>query len=213
MMTNSISPVVRLVDDDYTVLDALTVFLEMADMTVRRYSSAQAFLDEDDPDVPGVLVLDVRMPGMSGIELQAELKRRKIDLPVIFLSAHGDIEMAAEAVRAGAMNFLVKPPKPEKLLALIREAVAKSIEDRRGKRYGDLLEKLWETLTPAERQVAVMVAKGLGNAVVAEALCVAERTVRSHKESIYRKLEVENAVELSDFLRDLDTYGRRKVES
>ena len=177
-------------------------------MTVRRYSSAQTFLDEDDPDVPGVLVLDVRMPGMSGIELQAELKRRKIDLPVIFLSAHGDIEMAAEAVRAGAMNFLVKPPKPEKLLALIREAVAKSIEDRRGKRYGDSLEKLWETLTPAERQVAVMVAKGLGNAVVAEALCVAERTVRSHKESIYRKLEVENAVELSDFLRDLDTYGR-----
>jgi len=150
---------------------------------------------------------------MSGIELQAELKRRKIDQPVIFLSAHGDIEMAAEAVRAGAMNFLVKPPKPEKLLALIREAVAKSIEDRRGKRYGDSLEKLWETLTPAERQVAVMVAKGLGNAVVAEALCVAERTVRSHKESIYRKLEVENAVELSDFLRDLDTYGRREVES
>ena len=209
MMTNSISPVVRLVDDDYTVLDALTVFLEMADMTVRRYSSAQAFLDEDDPDVPGVLVLDVRMPGMSGIELQAELKRRKIDLPVIFLSAHGDIEMAAEAVRAGAMNFLVKPPKPEKLLALIREAVAKSIEDRRG----NSLEKLWETLAPAERQVTVMVAKGLGNAVVAEALCVAERTVRSHKESIYRKLEVENAVELSDFLRDLDTYGRREVES
>lgn len=113
MMTNSISPVVRLVDDDYTVLDALTVFLEMADMTVRRYSSAQAFLDEDDPDVPGVLVLDVRMPGMSGIELQAELKRRKIDQPVIFLSAHGDIEMAAEAVRAGAMNFLVNLPNPK----------------------------------------------------------------------------------------------------
>ena len=204
MMTNSISPLVRLVDDDYTVLDALTVFLEMADMTVRRYSSAQAFLNEDDTDIPGVLVLDVRMSGMSGIELQAEMKRRKIDLPIIFLSAHGDIEMAAEAVRAGAMNFLVKPPKPEKLLALIREAVVKSIEDRRGKRYGDSLVKLWETLTPAERQVAGMVAKGLGNA---------ERTVRSHKESIYRKLEVENAVELSDFLRDLDTYGRRETES
>lgn len=210
MMTNSISPLVRLVDDDYTVLDALTVFLEMADMTVRRYSSAQAFLNEDDTDIPGVLVLDVRMSGMSGIELQAE---RKIDLPIIFLSAHGDIEMAAEAVRAGAMNFLVKPPKPEKLLALIREAVVKSIEDRRGKRYGDSLVKLGETLTPAERQVAGMVAKGLGNAVVAEALSVAERTVRSHKESIYRKLEVENAVELSDFLRDLDTYGRRETES
>ena len=188
MMTNSISPLVRLVDDDYTVLDALTVFLEMADMTVRRYSSAQAFLNEDDTDIPGVLVLDVRMSGMSGIELQAEMKRRKIDLPIIFLSAHGDIEMAAEAVRAGAMNFLVKPPKPEKLLALIREAVVKSIEDHRGKRYGNSLVKLWE------------------------ALSVAERTVRSHKESIYRKLEVENAVELSDFLRDLDTYGRQETE-
>ena len=91
--------------------------------------------------------------------------------------------------------------------------MVKSIEDRRGKRYGDSLVKLWETLTPAERQVAGMVAKGLGNAVVAEALSVAERTVRSHKESIYRKLEVENAVELSDFLRDLDTYGRRETES
>ena len=115
--------------------------------------------------------------------------------------------MAAEAVRAGAKNFLVKPPKPEKLTALIDETVAECEALYRNRAYGAKLEALWATLTAAEKQVAVMVAKGLTNAVVADALGVAERTVRSHREAVYRKLDVENAVELGDFLREKAAYG------
>lgn len=202
-----VNPLVRIIDDDVSILNALTVFLQMADMQVARYENAVQFLDEDDFSIPGVLVLDVRMPGMSGIELQAELKKRRIDLPVVFLSAHGDIEMAAEAVRAGAKNFLVKPPKSEKLLELIKEATAESLEADREKHYGEALKADWMSLTPSERGVAALVAKGLSNAVVAEALGISERTVRSHKEEIYAKLDVQNAVELSDFIRDLNQYG------
>ena len=100
-----------MVDDDPTVLKALQTYLELADFVVRTYEGAEAFLEKDDPETPGCVVLDVRMPRMSGIELHRELLRRKIDLPVIFLSGHGDIEMAVAAVKAGAKTFLVKPPK------------------------------------------------------------------------------------------------------
>lgn len=206
-MKTTVHPLVRLVDDDAGVREALTAFLQMADYETAAFASAADFLNTDDHDRPGCVVLDVRMPDMNGLELQAEMKRRGIVLPVIFLSAHGDIEMAAEAVRAGAKNFLVKPPKPEKLTALIDEAVAECEVLYRNRVYGVKLEALWTTLTAAEKQVAVMVAKGLTNAVVADALGVTERTVRSHREAVYRKLDVENAVELGDFLRKRAAYG------
>ena len=183
-MKTTVHPLVRLVDDDAGVREALTAFLQMADYETAAFASAADFLNTDDHDRPGCVVLDVRMPDMNGLELQAEMKRCGIALPVIFLSAHGDIEMAAEAVRAGAKNFLVKPPKPEKLTALIDEAVAECEALYRNRAYGAKLEALWATLTAAEKQVAVMVAKGLTNAVVADALGVAERTVRSHREAV-----------------------------
>lgn len=201
------SPIVRIVDDDASVREALTVYLQMADYGTVAYPSAAQFLEEDDHARPGCLVLDVRMPDMNGIELQGEMKRRGIELPVIFLSAHGDIEMAADAVRAGAKGFLVKPPKLEKLTALIDESLIESQETMRGHAYGATLDEAWKTLTAAEEQVAMMVAKGLTNAVVAQALGITERTVRAHREAIYRKLDVENAVELADFLRDREAYG------
>lgn len=201
-------PVIRIVDDDQTVRNALTVFLQMADLNVRCYESAGRFLNEDDFTRPGVVILDVRMPEMNGIECQMEMKRRRIELPIIFLSAHGDIEMAAEAVRAGAKNFLVKPPKSEKLLALVEEAMAESVERTKERAYGRSLERQWMLLTPAEQRVAAMVAKGLSNSVVAEALELSERTIRAHKEAIYRKLDIENAVELAEFLRErADFFG------
>ena len=206
-MRHKTEPLVRIVDDDPSVREALTTFLGMADYRTRAYASAAAFLKEDDAVRPGCLVLDVRMPDMNGIELQAEMKRRGIGLPVIFLSAHGDVEMAADAVRAGAKGFLVKPPKLEKLTALIDESIRESLEQGRNQAYGATLDAAWRTLTAAEEQVAVMVAKGLPNALVAQTLGIAERTVRAHREAVYHKLDVENAVELSDFLRDRCRYG------
>lgn len=200
--------VVRLVDDDESVLRALSVFLAFDDWQLRTYSSADAFLSEDDFSRPGCAVLDVRMPGMSGIELFEEMRRRGIGLPVIFLSAHGDIEMAVEAVRRGAKTFLVKPPKPEKLLEAISQATVDDWERRREEAYAASLDSQWKKLTPAEAQVAVMVGKGLSNAVIAEAIGVSERTVRAQRASIYEKLDIENAVELSDFLHELQDAGK-----
>ena len=199
--------VVRLVDDDESVLAALSVFLSFDDWQVRTYADATAFLDEDNLDAPGCVVLDVRMPGMSGIELFDEMKRRGIGLPVIFLSAHGDIEMAVEAVRRGAKTFLVKPPKTEKLLEAITLATAGDWERRRKESYAASLSAQWRSLTPAEQQVAVMVGKGLSNAVISEAIGVSERTVRAQRASVYAKLDIENAVELADFLHELHFAG------
>ena len=145
---------VRVVDDDPTVRRALTVFLTMDEWPVAAYPSAQTFLAEDDLSVPGCLVLDIRMPGMSGIELHREMIRRGIDLPVIFLSAHGDVEMAVEAIERGAMTFLVKPPQPEKLLETVAKAVAGNLTKRRAAEDEKRLLELWHGLTAAERRVA-----------------------------------------------------------
>ena len=209
--------VVRIVDDDESILKALTVFLSFDDWRVRTYAGAAAFLASDDFETPGCIILDVRMPGMSGLELFEELLRRGIELPVVFLSAHGDIEMAVEAVRRGAKTFLVKPPKPEKLLEVLESVTADDWERRRKEAYAASLAEEWEKLTPAEAQVAVMVGKGLSNAFIAEAVGVAERTVRAHRASIYEKLDIENAVELADFIHELHdaeaALGRPKARS
>ena len=209
--------VVRIVDDDESILKALTVFLSFDDWRVRTYAGAAAFLASDDFETPGCIILDVRMPGMSGLELFEELLRRGIKLPVVFLSAHGDIEMAVEAVRRGAKNFLVKPPNPEKLLEVLESVTADDWERRRKEAYAASLAEEWKKLTPAEAQVAVMVGKGLSNAFIADAVGVAERTVRAHRASIYEKLDIENAVELADFIHELHdaeaALGRPKARS
>lgn len=209
--------VVRIVDDDESILKALSVFLSFDDWRVRTYAGAAAFLASDDFETPGCIILDVRMPGMSGLELFEELLRRGIELPVVFLSAHGDIEMAVEAVRRGAKTFLVKPAKPEKLLEVLESVTADDWERRRKEAYAASLAEEWKKLTPAEAQVAVMVGKGLSNAFIAEAVGVAERTVRAHRASIYEKLDIENAVELADFIHELHdaeaALGRPKARS
>lgn len=132
--------------------------------------------------------------------------RRKIDLPIIFLSAHGDIEMAVQAVHKGAKNFLVKPPKLETLLEEIESAIELNISNRKDQAFGRVLMQQWNQLTEAEKENARMVAKGLTNQVIAEVRGISERTVRSQRASVYDKLEVENAAELAAFLHDLDHY-------
>lgn len=194
---------IRLIDDEESVLRAQSTFLTMAGYRVQSYQGALAFLEQDDFSVPGCLVLDVRMPQMSGIELQNVMLERKIDLPIIFLSAHGDIEMAVEAVRKGAKSFLVKPPQLDKLTDLIEEAVADNLKSRSDKRMAEEFEEQWAMLTESEKQVALMVGKGLMNSVIGEVLDMTERTVRGHREAVYEKLEVSNAAELATFIHEL----------
>ena len=189
-------PLVRVVDDDPTVLKALQTYLELADFAVHTYEGAEAFLEKDDPETPGCVILDVRMPRMSGIELHGELLRRKIDLPVIFLSGHGDIEMAVAAV------------KMEELERVIAEAIEENAEHRAKRRDYLSLRQDVEKLTPTETLVARMVVKGITNAVIADALGMAERTVKAHRAAVFEKLGVENALELSDFFHEIDDYSR-----
>lgn len=204
-MSAELAVLIRIVDDDLTVCEAQSFFLRMAGFDVATYENPKDFLSKDDLSRPGCMILDVRMPEMTGLELQMEMKRQKIDLPIIFLSAHGDIEMAIDCVQKGAFNFLVKPPVPEKLLELVEEAVKKNRQDRRQAQYVAQLQAQFETLTPAERRVAVMIAKGLSNKVVAETLGVSERTVQTQRANVYAKLECENAVEVSEFLHETES--------
>lgn len=197
------TPIIRIVDDDKTVSDSLSFFWNLAGLQTRSFSSAEDFLRSDDPERLGCLILDVRMEGMTGIELQAELKRKDSDLPIIFLSAHGDIEMAVNCVENGAFNFLVKPPDPDKLLELVNQAVAKNKQVRREKAYAERLREQFETLTAAEKKVSYQIAKGLPNSRIAEILEISERTVQSHRANIFAKLDLENPVELNEFLREM----------
>ncbi len=208
-MNKSSQPLIRLVDDDASVLKAQSLFLEVAGYEVKSYSSALEFLENDDFSKLGCLVLDVRMPKMSGLELQNELNRRKVFLPIIFLSAHGDIEMAVEAVHKGALNFLVKPPSLDKLLQLIKNGVEEHKQRIQEQKYATYLQSQWDLLTIAEKQVAEMLAKGLSNNMISAALDISERTVRSHKYSVYQKMEIENAAELSVFFSDYSKYRKK----
>lgn len=199
--------IVRLVDDDDSLLRAQKIFLSEFGWNVVCYRSALEFLEQDDFSRPGCLVLDVRMPQMTGIELQREIKKRDIDLPIIFLSAHGDIEMAVEAVQNGAKTFLVKPPRLDKLLEIIEESVKENIQVRKEKLFGRELKKQWDTLTPKEKQVAQMAGKGLTTGTIAQVLGMSERSVRSHRSDIYEKLDLENVAELTSFLIDLQEFS------
>ncbi|EJW91861.1 response regulator receiver domain protein, partial [gut metagenome] len=151
---------------------------------VRTYPSAEAFLESDDRTVPGCGIFDVRMTGLSGMELHEKLLALSHRLPVIFVSAHGDIEMAVKAMRRGAIDFLTKPVVDEKLLSAIDRAVTKSFEDAEASEAGLALVQRWEALSPRERQVAVLVSEGLMNKIIADRLGIAERTVQVHRANV-----------------------------
>lgn len=200
----NLTPLVRIVDDDPTICESQSFFLQLAGWQTVTYQDPNTFLERDDWARPGCIILDVRMPSLSGLEVQKELNKRGVDLPVIFLSAHGDIEMAMNCVEQGAFNFLVKPPLPEKLKELVEKAIKLNKSQRRIKKEAMELQRLFRSLTSTEQLVARQVAKGLSNKLIGEVLGMSERTVQSHRGKIFSKLDVENAVELFQFLSDMD---------
>ena len=200
----NLTPLVRIVDDDPTICDSQSFFLQLAGWQTVTYQDPVTFLERDDWDRPGCIILDVRMPSLSGLEVQQELNKRGVDLPIIFLSAHGDIEMAMNCVEQGAFNFLVKPPIPEKLKDLVEKAIKLNKSQRKIKKETEELQKLFSQLTSTEQMVARQVAKGLTNKMIGEVLDMSERTVQSHRSKVFAKLDVGNAVELFKFLSDMD---------
>lgn len=202
-MSNLPSDLIRIVDDDPTVCASLTFVLQIAGFDVVSYNSADQFLSQASGLRPGCILLDVKMPGKSGLELFQELRRNQdLQLPVIFLTGHGDIEMAVQALHEGAFDFLVKPADPQRLLAIVTKAVELSKTLRRERREAREIEELMAKLTPAEMQVAQMMAKGLTVKTIAQALEVSEQAVKSHRSSIYHKLDAINPVEVAVIVND-----------
>lgn len=193
---------IRVVDDDRAVSKAIQFLLENEDWTVQVFSSGEEFLVNEAPSVPGCIILDVQMRGISGIEVHKELIARESKVPIIFLTAHGDIPMAVEAMKEGAAEFLVKPLDPEKLLQLVEKHVEWDIKRRQWSVSKEEAERRVESLTLRERQIVELVLKDLSNQEIAEALKLSRRTIECHRQVAYKKLQVNNVKELKLILEE-----------
>ena len=187
---------VFLVDDDLAVCHALSVFLESCGYHVRTFPSAEAFLSGAAGVKDGVMLLDQRMTGMSGLELQQELSRRRIVLPIIFITGHGDVQMSVKAVKAGAIDFLEKPFSNEALLACIREAFLHSDSHKKQRDSVAEMRRRYASLTEREREVMVHVVAGLSNRHLAEQLGVSDRTVEVHRSRGMKKMGAQSLPDL-----------------
>jgi FixJ family two-component response regulator len=195
---------VFVVDDDQEVRDALRLLMESVGLRVETFPSAQAFLEQFDPGLPGCLLLDVRMPGMSGLELQARLTAERIHPPVIIITGHGDVPMAVRAVQAGAVDFIEKPFNDQALLDSVHRAIEKDGAQRgEASRLADI-EARYEKLTPREREVLEQVVAGKRNKVIAADLDVSQSTVEAHRAKVMEKMEADS---LSDLMRMMLSLG------
>lgn len=197
---DNLKPLIRVIDDDYAMRRSWAFLIEGEGWEVVTYSNALAFLAANDFSRPGCLLLDVRMPRMSGLELQNALKDKGVDLPIIFISGHDDIDMAVRGLKSGAVDFLQKPVDDRKLLDAISNAVLKNLNARRADAEISSFKTKLESLTQREREVIRMVAQGASNKAVAEGLGISEKTVQVHRGSAYRKLEIHNAAEIARLL-------------
>lgn len=191
---------IRTVDDDPAMREALEFMLTAEGWRVKTYENGRAFLTDDAPSTPGCAILDVRMPGMSGLELQQEMNVRGYALPIIFLTGNGDIDMAVSAMRDGAVDFVQKPVRQERLLKAIARAVTRSVSETGAvETEGAIREKVQE-LTDREREIAELIGKKLTNRQISERTGITVRTVEVHRAAIIRKLGVRNPDEIERYL-------------
>ena len=194
---------VFIVDDDDAVRSSLRLLLKSVGLQATAFPSARDYLAAWDPDQPGCLVLDVRMPGMSGLELQEELNRRGAIVPVIFITGHGDIPMAVEAMQHGAFDFLQKPFRDQDLIDRIQKATERDAANRLQLREKELIRARFESLTPREREVLTLVTSGKANKVMAGDLGVSQRTVEIHRARVMEKMHAASLAQLVRMVMDL----------
>jgi two-component system response regulator FixJ len=192
---------VFLVDDDQAVRDALVLLMETEHLNTESFDSAEAFLDACDPDRPGCLVLDVRMPGMSGIKLQEELAARGIVIPIIFLTGHADVSMSAQAFRSGAIDFMEKPFEENVLLERIQEAIRLDQSNRKALDKQVKAESRLASLTPREVEIMWLIVAGKANKEIAAELDLSHRTVESHRGRIMEKTGARSLPDLVELTR------------
>ena len=201
-------PIVFVIDDDLSVRRALTNLIQSVGLEVEAYGSAAELLKSKLPEVASCLVLDIRLPGLSGLDLQAELARANIRIPIIFITGHGDIPMTVRAMKGGAIDFLTKPFRDQDLLDAIVSAIDKDRKRRETDKTVANLQALYDTLSSREREVLGLVATGLMNKQIAAELDLAEITVKIYRGHIMKKMQARS---LADLIRMTETLGIRPV--
>jgi FixJ family two-component response regulator len=197
-------PTVFVVDDDVSVREALKNLLRSVGLKVETFRTAKEFLERKGPDTPGCLILDVRLPGESGLDLQSDLVKARIQIPIIFITGHGDIPMSVRAMKAGALEFLTKPFRDQDLLDAVRQAIERDHENRRRRADVAATRKRYESLTAREKEVLVLVVGGLINKQIGDKLRIGEPTVKLHRGRVMQKMGAES---IADLIRMTEKLG------
>jgi FixJ family two-component response regulator len=204
---------VIVVDDDESMRRALTNLLQSVGLPVKVFSSATEMLKGELPDVPSCLVLDVRLPGLSGLDFQAELMKANLPIPIIFMTGHGDIPMSVGAMKAGAVDFLSKPFRQQDMLDAVKVALERDGKRRRDETIVSALRARFETLTPREREILALVVDGLMNKQIAAETDIAEITVKIHRGRIMKKMGTRSLAELVRMAERLGVSRNRQDQN
>jgi FixJ family two-component response regulator len=203
-------PLVLIVEDDELIREALSNLFASIGLQVEMFGSATEILQSTLPDVASCLVLDIRLPGMSGLDFQGELAKANIHIPVIFMTGHGDIPMSVRAMKGGAVDFLTKPFRDQDMLDAVTVAIERDRKRREADRIVANLQTHFQTLTPREREILAFVSSGLMNKQIAAELGLAEITVKIHRGHIMKKMDAKS---LADLLRKAETLGVRRAKT
>jgi FixJ family two-component response regulator len=206
---NAREPLVFIVEDDESMRRALSNLFQSVGLEVQLFGSAAEMLQSKLPDVASCLVLDVRLPGLSGLDFQAELAKTNIRIPIIFMTGHGDIPMSVKAMKSGAVDFLTKPFRDQDMLDAVTTAIERDRKRREADKVVATLQARVETLTPREREIFALVSTGLMNKQIAGELGLAEITVKIHRGHITKKM---GAKSLAELIRMAETLGIRRIK-
>jgi FixJ family two-component response regulator len=201
---------VYVIDDEKPVRESLISLFGSVGLQVKTFETADEFLLHPPPDVPSCLVLDVRLPGLSGLDFQIELAKANINIPIVFMTGHGDIPMTVRAMKAGAVEFLTKPFRDQDILDAVRAGIERHRVQREADQTSAKLHALFDSLTPREKEVIAYVTSGLMNKQIAAAMGVSEITIKVHRGNIMHKMGVKS---LPDLVRMADALGVKRVRS